>query len=566
MPTAAFATLGCKVNQYETQRILDDFEERGFAITEFNAPADVYVINTCSVTQAAERKSRQMVRNLARQNADAIVVMTGCYGEMARIKGETVEEATLIVPNHLKLDTLKQVLEAYPRLEQDLAANAPQPNSIPAARRTRATLKVQDGCNVFCSFCSIPYTRKFMVSRPMDELIREAEKRAAQGYRELVVTGVLVGAYGQDNFIPILGAELRRVERGPSPTDWKPFTGGVERGPSPTDWKPFTGGDASDPARTDRSALNGGDGDSDPARAERIPLNGIGESEPVRAQIDLADCLLRLTRVPGIERVRLSSIEPTQVTDRLLDAFASEPKLCRHLHIPVQSGDTTVLRAMNRPYNKDFYLERCREAYRRIPDLAITSDIMVGFPGEDRAAFESTLDVVRRVGYARAHLFRYSPRPNTPAADYADQVSEQEKEARSKELAAACRETQQQFISRFIGRTLEVLVEGKEPAAATAGEAGGGESGNDRHERVALLNEHPRGGLLGGYTSNYIRVEFTGGSHLCGTVTGVRLLETSASGAVGEVGGAHFGPMEAPPDADFIPLASFAGSLAQQAR
>ena len=547
MPTAAFATLGCKVNQYETQRILDDFEERGFAITEFNAPADVYVINTCSVTQAAERKSRQMVRKLARQNADAIVVMTGCYGEMARIKGETVEEATLIVPNHLKLDTLKQVLDAYPRLEQDLAANAGHGNSIPAARRTRATLKVQDGCNVFCSFCSIPYTRKFMVSRPMDELIREAEKRAAQGYRELVVTGVLVGAYGQDNFIPILGAELPRIERGHSQTDRSALIGGG----------------SSDPARTDRSALIGSDG-SDHVRTDHIPLSGIGESEPVRAQIDLADCLLRLTRVPGIERVRLSSIEPTQVTDRLLDAFASEPKLCRHLHIPVQSGDTTVLRAMNRPYNKDFYLDRCREAYRRIPDLAITSDIMVGFPGEDREAFESTLDVVRRVGYARAHLFRYSPRPNTPAADYAGQVSDQEKEARSKELAAACRETQQQFISRFIGRTLEVLVEGKEPVA-TAGDADGGESGNDRHERIAVLNEHPRGGLLGGYTSNYIRVEFTGGSHLCGTVTGVRLLETSASGAVGEVGGAHFGPMEAPPDADFIPLASFVGSLAQQA-
>src|SRR5947209_4743893 len=146
MPTAAFATLGCKVNQYETQRILDSFEERGFQITEFNAAADVYVINTCSVTQAAERKSRQMVRKLARQNPDAVVVMTGCYGEMAAIKGETVDEATLIVPNHRKLDTLSHLLAAYPHFERDLADAAP-PIVKPAARRTRATIKVQDGCN-----------------------------------------------------------------------------------------------------------------------------------------------------------------------------------------------------------------------------------------------------------------------------------------------------------------------------------------------------------------------------------------------------------------------------------
>lgn len=510
MPTAAFATLGCKVNQYETQRILDDFEERGFAITEFNAPADVYVINTCSVTQAAERKSRQMVRKLARQNSDAIVVMTGCYGEMAQIKGEAVEEASLIVPNHQKLDTLTHVLAAYPHLGRALAANRPRPNT--AARRTRATIKVQDGCNVFCTFCSIPFTRKFMMSRPLDEIVQEAEKRAEQGYRELVVTGVLVGAYGQDNFVSIPNAELPRAE-------------------------------------------------VDQRQSNRIPLAGDDSCDRPSTQIDLAGCLLRLARVPGIERVRLSSIEPTQVTDRLLAAFASEPRLCRHLHIPLQSGDSGVLRAMNRPYDKEFYLERCREAYRAIPDLAITSDIMVGFPGEDRAAFESTLDVMQRVGYARAHLFRYSPRPNTPAAGFAAQVSEQEKEARSKELAAACRETQQRFIQRFIGRTLDVLVEGKETGPQN-GESDAGESGNDQHDRITPETESAgSGGLLGGYTSNYIRVEFTGGSHLAGKVTGVRLLETSASGAIGEIGGAHFGPLEAPPDADFIPLASFAGRL-----
>ena len=262
----------------------------------------------------------------------------------------------------------------------------------------------------------------------------------------------------------------------------------------------------------------------------------------------------------------------------LLDAFASEPKLCRHLHIPLQSGDTGVLQAMNRPYDQEFYLERCRTAYARIPGLAITSDIMVGFPGEDRAAFESTLHVVREVGYARAHLFRYSPRPNTPAANYA-QVSEEEKEARSKELAAACRVTQQAFIQRYLGCELDVLVEGKEGREEKEKRRKGeeeteAETGENADKDRESLTFNPQPGrppagkdttlnsqLLSGYTSNYIRVQFTGGSHLIGTIARVRLLEPTGEGAIGEVGGAHFGPQEAPPDADFIPLATFTATL-----
>lgn len=445
IPTAAFTTLGCKVNQYETQRILDSFEERGFAITEFNRPADVYVINTCSVTQTAERKSRQMVRRLARQNPDAVVVMTGCYGEMAKIKGEIVEEASLVVPNPEKLNTLDHLLRAFPRFAHRVE-NAPPPPPRPAGR-TRATIKVQDGCNVYCAFCSIPYTRKFMASRPAAEVLDEARRKADQGYREIVITGVLVGDYGP----------------------------------------------------------------------------GTGSGGP-----DLAGLLRRLAHVPGIERVRLSSIEPTQVTDSLLRAFAEEPRLCNHLHIPLQSGDTRVLGLMNRPYDQDFYLRRCEAAYRLLPDLAITSDIMTGFPGEDRAAFESTLHVARTVGFARAHIFRYSPRPGTPAAVMDDAVPEEEKEARSHELAEVCRETQQRYIARYLGRTLNVLVEGK--------------SKED--------------GLLSGYTENYIRALFTGGSHLAGTVTPVQLQEPTTDGARGEAMDSF------QPEADIIPLTLVTASLA----
>jgi len=447
MPTAAFATLGCKVNQYETQRILDSFERRGFAITEFTAPADVYVINTCSVTQNAERKSRQMVRRLAGQNPDAVVVMTGCYGEMARIKGESVEEATLVVPNPDKLRTLDYVLDSYPALESLLRAD-PTPNAQrpTPSRRTRATLKVQDGCNVFCSFCSIPYTRHVMGSRPHREILDEARELADRGFREIVVTGVLVGSYGPDS--------------------------------------------------------------------------GSGGPE-------LAGLLRMLANIPGIERVRLSSIEPTQVTDSLIRAFAEEPRICNHMHIPLQSGDSGILASMNRPYDQDFYLRLCERAYQALPGLAITSDIMVGFPGEDRAAFESTLHVAQTAGFARAHIFRFSQRPGTPAENLPNQVADQEKESRSRELAEVCRQTQQRYIARYLGKTLNVLVEGKEK----------------------------EGGLLSGYTENYIKAVFTGGSHLVGQVAPVQLLEPTSDGALGEAQGSF------QPEADIIPLTLVTGSL-----
>lgn len=447
MPTAAFATLGCKVNQYETQRILDSFEERGFHIAEFNAPADIYLLNSCSVTQTAERKSRQMLRRLARQNPGAVVVMTGCAGEMARMRGEELPEAALLVPNSEKLDALSHVLRAFP----SLAPSAHRIGLPAKTMRTRATLKVQDGCNVFCSFCSIPYTRRTLVSRPPGELLEEVARLADRGCREVVVTGVLVGWYGSD-----FGAE----------------------GP------------------------------------------------------DLAGLLERLCRVPGIERIRLSSIEPTQVTDRLLAVFRSESKLCNHLHIPMQSGDTGVLRAMNRPYTRDDYLHLCERAYGALPGLAITTDIMAGFPGEDRQAFEKTVDVARQVGFARAHIFRYSPRPGTPAASMPDAVPDAEKETRSQELAAVCRETQEAFIAARLGTIQEILVEGKE-------------------------NE---GGLLSGYTENYIRAQFVGSRSLIGTVARVRLMEPVAGGALGEALSAF------QPEADMIPLTLVSGTLPKPSR
>lgn len=422
----AFATLGCKVNQYETQRIIDSFEQAGFAVVAPNEPADLYVVNSCSVTQLAEKKSLQMVRRFARQNVGSRVVLTGCFAQFTLLRGERVEEAALLVPNTEKLHTVRYVLDSFPDLRERVERYPAPPAQRHPYERTRAVVKVQDGCNVCCSFCSIPYTRPRMYSRPHTEVLDEVRRLVDSGFKEIVLTGVLIGSYGADT----------------------------------------------------------------------------GSGGP-----DLAGLLQQMARIDGLERIRISSIELTQVTDRLIEVCASEPKVCPHLHIPLQSGDDSVLQAMNRPYRQKDVLNLAEKLYTQIPDLAITTDILVGFPGEHEAAFQQTCQVVERVRYARAHIFRFSPRPGTPAAHMPNQVSESEKEQRSRQLAEICQRYRQQFVADRLGRTMRVLVEGKQE----------------------------KGGLMRGLTDNYIPVEFAGGAQLAGQLVQVRLLGLTDDGALGEL-------------------------------
>ena len=444
MVRVAFATLGCKVNQYETQRIIDTFEERGFAVVGFDEPAELYVVNSCSVTQLAEKKSLQIVRRAARQTPGAPVVLTGCFAQFTILRGETIEEAALLVPNTEKLRTVHYVLEAFPDIRERVLRHPAPPVLRHPYERTRAVVKIQDGCNVCCSFCSIPYTRPRMFSRPHTEVLDEVRRLVDGGFKEVVLTGVLIGSYGLET----------------------------------------------------------------------------GSGGP-----DLPDLLRRLARIEGLERIRISSIELTQVTNRLIDVCAGEPKVCPHLHIPLQSGDDRLLQAMNRPYRQQDVLRLAEELYARIPDLAITTDIMVGFPGEDEAAFRQTCWVVEKVQYARAHLFRFSPRPGTPAAQMREQVPEAEKERRSHELAELCRKYRERFVAARLGRAVRVLVEGKQG----------------------------KGGLIKGFTDNYIPVEFAGGTHLAGQLVQVRLLELTDEGALGELlttssGGHEHGGLHLLPD------------------
>jgi threonylcarbamoyladenosine tRNA methylthiotransferase MtaB len=450
MPTAAFTNLGCKVNQYETERLAESFEALGFTLTDFRQPADVYVINTCSVTADADRKSRQVARRAARQKDGAKVVLTGCFAQMALDTGEAVDGAALLVPNSEKMRTAAHTLAAFPDLIQysSSPASAPLgstlavfPEAAPGglialeslvsrpAHRTRATLKVQDGCTYFCGFCSIPYTRNVMASRPFADVLAEARQMAAAGAKEIVITGVCVGAYGPDT----------------------------------------------------------------------------GSGGPV-----LTDVLAQVASIPGIERVRLSSVQPVEIPDELIAAMVTHAAIAPHLHLSLQSGDDTVLKAMNRPYDTAFFAEIVAKLRAVMPRIGLTTDLIVGYPGETRELFENTLAFAGKMQFARTHVFRYSPRQRTSAEKLKDDVPYEEKERRHKELTAVCVASQEAFAAGDLGKIVDVLVEAK----------------------------GAQDGWLSGYTGNYVRVQFAAPASLRGQIVPIRLTEILP-------GGDAFGVLEA---------------------
>lgn len=418
---AAFTTLGCKVNQYETQRILESFEAAGFEVVPFDEAADVYVINTCSVTSIAESKSRYAIRKARRTQPNAALVVTGCAAQMALNRDEPLPDADVVVPNTAKLETLAYTLEARPDLRP-----LPQATERPRSTgRTRATLKVQDGCSVRCSYCSIPHTRPKMESRPASEVLDEAQSLVDMGYREIVLTGVLIGAYG--------------------------------------------------------------------------PETGSGGP-------DFEDLVEAIADRCHPARLRISSIEMRQVTDRLI-GLLEDSRVVPHLHIPLQSGDSGVLRDMNRPYTQDDYLRLVERLYARVKDFALTMDVMVGFPTESRERFESTLAVIRETRPLKVHAFRFSPRFGTPADAWGDPIDPQEKQARAEALHALAAGTADSFRKRFLGRTMRVLVEGKVR----------------------------RDGLLEGLTDNYLDVRFSGPQGLARAFVTVRLDEARDGALFGEM-------------------------------
>ncbi len=427
---AAFYTLGCKVNQQETAALQEVFRQHGYEIVGFNNSADVYIINTCTVTHLADRKSRQMIRRATGRNPDAVVAVVGCYaqinpGEVLSIPGVDVVVGTQDRGRLVRLveEAARQKAgaaspQAAPKInavrsiqEKPVFEELPLPDN---RSRTRAFLKIQDGCDQYCAYCIIPYARGPLRSlRP--ELVRERiEQLLETGYREIVLTGIHTSAYGRD----------------------------------------------------------------------------------LADGIDLAVLLRMLSSLPGEFRLRLSSVEPADVSEELLEVMASSERICRHLHIPLQSGDDGVLKRMRRPYTAGEYHSLFETACRKIPGLAVTTDVMVGFPGETEEEFENSYRFISSLPFRDLHVFKYSPRPGTVAAALPDQVAPDIKDRRSARLLRLADELSKAFAKRFLGQVLAVLVERRAP-----GKQGYWEGLTDNYLRV--LFSAPKGdpGLRGTFLS-----------------------------------------------------------------
>lgn len=426
--TVAFMTLGCKVNQYETETMEGLFRQAGYRVVPFTEPADVYIVNTCSVTMLGEKKSRQLVRRAQRQNEAALIAVTGCYAQLAPDIVGTLPGVRLIVGTQDRGRIVELVEEAAAGSEVlrdvgDIMA-ADTFEDIPlfaAPERTRAFLKIQEGCQNFCTFCIIPYTRGPLRSRALVSVRREAEKLVAAGFREIVLTGIHLGAYGRD-------------------------------------------------------------------------LTGT---------VTLADAARTVLEIDGLQRLRLGSLESVELTPALFTLLRDDRRFARHLHLPLQAGSDAVLQEMHRFYDTAGYERLLARIREEVPGIAISTDIIVGFPGETEAMFQESLAFVRRQEFARVHVFPYSRRPATPAAARSDQVPHPVRRERVKMMQALADEMAADYHGKFIGTIVPVLFE-------------------TQHEGVA-----------DGLTDTYIRV-YTKGPVKVGEITAMRLLRLYQDGLWGE--------------------------------
>ena len=423
MPKAALTTLGCKVNQFETETMEGLFRQRGYTIVPFDETADVYVINTCSVTSLGERKSRQLIRRARRLNERAVIAVTGCYAQVSPEEIRAIEGVRVVLGTKERVGIVDHVERAARETgvfdgTGDIMHTS-EFEDIPlfgAPARTRAFLKIEEGCENFCSFCIIPYARGPVRSRRLSSVRREAAKLIAMGFKEIVLTGIHLGCYGRD----------------------------------------------------------------------------LGD-------VTLADAVREVLALPGIKRLRLGSLESVELSDELLALLADEPRFARHLHLPLQAGSDEVLHAMNRHYDTAKFAMLIERVERAVPEIAISTDIIVGFPGETDELFAESLAFVECMNFVRMHVFPYSPRRGTPAAAFEGRVSPAALSARAAEAAALGNELLDAYAARFVGRTLPVLPEGGRCSGYTphflpAAWGGGAEVGRS----VRLRIDSASGGELRG--------------------------------------------------------------------
>lgn len=383
--TVAFYTLGCKVNQYETNAMEQQFIQNNYKIVENTEKADIYVINTCTVTNMADRKSRQMLRRVKEINKSAIIVVCGCYAQVAKSEIQQIPEVDIILGINEK-NKIVQIVEEYLANKDNIIEVADVSKQkefldfgdVTYTEKNRAVIKVQDGCNMFCSYCLIPYARGRIRSRKIENVVSEIEKISKQGIKEVVITGIHVASYGKDF-----------------------------------------------------------------------------EGENIR----LINLLEEINKIEGIERIRLSSLEPTIVDEKFAQRLAKLEKICDHFHLSLQSGCDETLKRMNRKYTTARYKESTQILRKYYPNANFTTDVIVGFPGETDEEFNKTYQFLKEIGFYKMHIFKYSPRKGTVAEKLPNQVDGNIKEERSRKLIELSNNMQNQTNNQYIGKTVKVLFE-----------------------------------------------------------------------------------------------------------
>lgn len=427
MPSVAFHTLGCKVNHYETEAIWQLFKKQGYERMDFDKNADVYVINTCTVTNTGDQKSRQVIRRAIRTNPDAVICVTGCYAQTSPAEVMSIPGVDIVVGTQNRnrllnyVDRYRKEREPINGVGNIMKAKIYEELDVPEfTDRTRASLKIQEGCNNFCTFCIIPWARGLLRSREPENVIRQAQQLVDAGYKEIVLTGIHTAGYGEDmkdyNFAHL----LRDLEE----------------------------------------------------------------------------------KVAGLKRIRISSIEASQITDEVVDTVRHSHIIARHLHIPLQSGSDTVLQRMHRKYKTAFFADKIASLREVLPDFALTSDVIVGFPGETEEEFQETYHFIHDLRFSELHVFPYSQRTGTPAAKMPDQVPDDIKHDRVSRLIALSERLSREYAAKYLGMALDVIPE--EP-----------------------LNHHEPDGYYVGFTDNYLKVKFRYPSHdIVGKMVRVKLTQT----------------------------------------
>ena len=425
----AFYTLGCKVNQYETNGMIQSFKNNNYEVVDFNEKADIYIINTCTVTNMSDRKSRQILRQAKKSNKNSIVVAVGCYVQVAKKEIEEIPEIDLTLGTNEKINIVECVEKYISNKSKndidDVMKNKIYGDfgSVTYTEKTRAVIKVQDGCDRFCTYCIIPYARGRVRSRLPENIIEEIKKIAQNGIKEVVITGIHVASYGKD----------------------------------------------------------------------------------FSFEYKLIDLLEDINKIDGIERIRLGSLEPLLITDEFVNRLTKLEKICHHFHLSLQSGCDRTLNRMNRRYDTKQFLEITNKLRSVYNDVILTTDIIVGFPGETEEDFNDTYNFLEQIKFYKMHIFKYSPRKGTKASIMKEQITGDIKEKRSKKLLELSDKNENSYLDKYINKEIEVLFEEKD------------------------------GQYYKGHSANYIMVKVNTEKNLENKIIKVKIIDKEELSLIGEI-------------------------------